>query len=216
MGLVTTANTVLDLTTLARVKAALNLQDVNTTRDAAISAHITAVSTEFAGRMKRWTKSERRTELCSFSAGRKSIVLRGAPMTLVHKVELSASDDFSASTPLVAGTDYHLDLRLGLVHLRVTPDAVRRSPSRWPEFPAQARVEYTGGLAVDTATLVANYPDLAGACDQQVIYLFQRTSKNALGSNSVLGANGETKFEGVYKLLPTVEATLDRYTRRTF
>lgn len=215
MGAPTTANTVLDLTTLARVKTALKLADADTARDAALSQFITELSMEFASLMKRWTLSARRQEIVHFSAGRKTVGVRGYPVTTFHTVQLAETEDFAGVSNLAA-TDYHTQALIGLVHLRIAPQAVRRAPSRVPMHPAVARVDYTGGMAVDTAALIANYPDLAAACEQQVAYLWQRSQRNALGSNSTTGPNGETKFEGQYDLLPTVRAVVDRYTRRAF
>lgn len=213
MGAPTTENTVLALTTLARVKQGLGLKDSDATRDAAISQFITEISAEFASRMKRWTKNARRQEVVPFSSGRKTIAVRGSPITKVYGVRLSETDDFTSATDLTVNSDYHLTQHLGLVHLHISGPAVVRGVTRYPVHPSNARIDYEGGLAVSTDALIENYPDLAAACEQQVIYLFQRAQKNALGSNSTVGSGGETTYVGKYDLLPTVQATLDRYRR---
>lgn len=76
-------------------------------------------------------------------------------------------------------------------------------------FPPGSRVvgTYTGGLAADTAAVIASDPVLVGKAELQIGVLWKRHN-SADKSSQTLG-NGTTNWTGDYKLLPDVADTLD-------
>jgi hypothetical protein len=72
---------------------------------------------------------------------------------------------------------------------------------------ARVAVTYAGGLAGDTASLVAAHPTLAGKCDLQVAMLWRRHN-TADKTGQTLG-NGNTSWNAEYKMLEDVTDALD-------
>lgn len=54
---------------------------------------------------------------------------------------------------------------------------------------AFVRVEYSGGMAADTADFMGKYPDLAAACESLVIYTLQTSRNPAVTGKSVKGGD---------------------------
>jgi hypothetical protein len=77
-------------------------------------------------------------------------------------------------------------------------------------MPNILKVVYTGGMASSTANFITAYPDIAGAVDQQVAYLYHQ--RNNLGTSSVSGDAGSVSA-GADSWLPSVLDTLRRYRR---
>jgi hypothetical protein len=74
------------------------------------------------------------------------------------------------------------------------------------------KITYTGGMAADTAGFISAFPDIAGAVDHQVAYLWHR--RNELGIASVSGDAGSVSV-GADSWLPWVKVILEQYRRRT-
>jgi hypothetical protein len=103
---------------------------------------------------------------------------------------------------IVASAGYAVNARLGCIQF----DTYTPVPG-----PGVCRVTWTGGLAATTDALVADYPDLAQACEQQVLYEVQRRT-NPGGTVQQAGGASAT-YEGPVKLLPRVVELLAPYRR---
>lgn len=76
------------------------------------------------------------------------------------------------------------------------------------EYGGLAEVSFTGGLATDTADVIAKHPVLEDACKMQVVSLWQRhTMPDRTGTT--IGP-GETTWTAEYSLLKSVRADLDQ------
>ena len=77
--------------------------------------------------------------------------------------------------------------------------------------PGVLRVIYAGGMAADEDAFIAAFPDIADACDMQVIAHYQRRSQ--LGAQGVSIGGGNVSYTGPLKLLPEVRAILAKHRR---
>ena len=73
----------------------------------------------------------------------------------------------------------------------------------------QLKVTYTGGLGTNTADVVANYSDLALACEMQCRALLR--DRDVLGATSVSVAGSAVSFNEPGGWLAEVKRLLDRY-----
>lgn len=206
-------STGLDFTTLARVREILGFPSSDTSKDALISQMITAASARIEDEMRRKAKKQAYTELYELPEARHVLMLRAAPVDAAQAVTIKANGtaDFTSATALTANRDFVLNPQAGIVRFYTTWQAPRRAGSSYPAGPIFVQVAYTGGLATDTAGLIAAYPDLAEATDLQASYLFRRRATP--GGNVTVGA-GSTSFEEQYGLLKEVQALIARHTRR--
>lgn len=76
---------------------------------------------------------------------------------------------------------------------------------------ALVKVTFEGGLADDTADVIANYPALSGACNLQVATLWRR--HNTADRTGMTLGTGQTSWNKEYNLLDNVTDTLDQYYR---
>lgn len=83
--------------------------------------------------------------------------------------------------------------------------------SRYARHPRALKITFTGGMANDTDSFVAAYPDIAGAVDTQVAHEWQR--RNALGVTSVSYPDGTTATLSFDRWIPSVKQVLDYYRR---
>jgi uncharacterized phiE125 gp8 family phage protein len=184
----------LDFTTLARAKAYMDIPSATTTNDATIQAMITAVSATLENSLNRSVKTEAKTERRSVSrTGR--FVLHNGPATSITSVKYSASGLFARDAVTLDPSSYELDAAkdvLAIPDLRV--------------YTGQIEVAYVGGMAADTASLLAAYPVLDQACMMQVAYLWAR--RKTPGRTSADIGNGSTQWIGDYDLLDAVVAML--------
>lgn len=217
MGTTIAGTNLLDLVSVATVKARLKITSGDTSQDANIALLISSVSARMASVMLRHTKSARRTELRQLSPGRNMISLKGSPITTVHSVKWGESPDLSATNPLVEGTDYFVVKPQGTIRFLVIAPSFRTGAIQRAAHPSQVEIDYTGGLADTTDNLIANgYGDIADACAMQTAYLWQRSQRGALGASNSKTGDSELTYDGPYDLLPDVADVCSRYTRRTF
>lgn len=186
----------LAMTTLARVKQ-LIAPIQSTDHDALITEMIASVSAEVESFLSRWALVDQRYEYHSVQdVFSRRFWLRGYPIVSIDEVKNDPDWDWDAASAIDAEN--------------YTSDGSERSgkllfSTSLALLPGQnaLRVQYTGGMAADTAAFVAAFQDLAGAVDQQVAYEFQRRLEMGATASSVGGHN--VAYQPAIKLLPVVE-----------
>lgn len=197
---------IIDLTTSARVKAALSIDASDTSQDTWIDAAITSVSQRIEMFIDREVETATRTEEYDVSDGRQeTIFLRTYPVTSITSIKNDPSWDFAAATALDSEL-YRLDGDNGEVHFRTELAA----------GPKAVQIVYVGGLAADTAAFIAAYPAITGAADIQIAAMFRRRS-SPQGETIIAGRGaGQLKHEAPLKLIPEVRETLIPFRRLRF
>lgn len=190
---------ILDLTTVDRVisymgsansgAAAGVFSPANRTT---LSGMISAVSQDFENYCNRFFKSESRTH--SEVLDGDTVFLPATPIASIESVMASASGRVADMVAL-ASTEYDI--------LPDSDGVVFYSLDRG----ARVLIAYTGGLAADTAALIAAHPALAGKCDLQVAMLWRR--HNTADKTGMTLGGGNTSWNADYKMLEDVTDTLD-------
>jgi len=117
----------------------------------------------------------------------------------------------------VAGNSFSSPTARGVIQsIDTTAMTARVTVSDGTLFPGDTLTSTTTG-SVWTVTLgetiipsiISDYCDLANACDQQAVYIYQR--RNTPGRKVVQSGQGSTTFEDSYKLLPGVIEILEYY-----
>ena len=190
---------VLDLTTVERVisymgsansgAAAGGWSDLN---KAILAGMISTVSQDFENYCNRFFKTEARTanEILDGS----TLFVAAAPISSVASITGAASGRVADMIPL------------GIADYDILPDGEGVAFYTLGRG-ARVAVTYTGGIAADTASLVAAHPTLAGKCDLQVAMLWRRHN-TADKTGQTLG-NGNTSWSAEYKMLEDVTDALD-------
>lgn len=197
---------IVDLTTVARVKAVLEQGGKTwSAADALIAQLVTEVSAAIERHLCRGLKAEARVEDFDIAPGQRVLVVEASPIAASPAVVVRAdvARVFGDDT-IVATTDYVVRSRLGIIEF----DAYQPAPG-----PGVVRVAYTGGLGADGTAIAAGYPDLAAACEMQVAAIVTR--RGNLGSSATSGGGGATTYTGALDWLPQVKALLAPL-RRTF
>jgi hypothetical protein len=210
---------VLDCTTLARVQARLPQTDAGS--NAIISTLITSVSAAFERETYRHFLTTDRVEVYPLRPPARVISLKGSPATVTDSrgvsttaftVKVSTSQSFSGAVSLTRNTNYVVEQDRGVLRILDNLETFTGGALGRSICPAYVQVSYTGGLAADTATLISTYPELAGACDEQVVYEFTRRSKLGASDYSI-GESIATHSDDV-NLLAGVRRVLARFKRR--
>lgn len=118
---------------------------------------------------------------------------------------------------VVAGNSFASATARGTIaSVDTTAMTVRVDVSDGTLFPGDILTSTTGGSAwtitlgeTIVPSIVSDYCDLANACDQQAVYIYQRRSTP--GRKVVQSGQGSTTFEDSYKLLPGVIEILEYY-----
>lgn len=182
---------VLDLTTLERLKAFGNI--TGSRDDAVLSSMVTYVSQKFEQYCSR---------LFLVGPDAESRILRGTmvpvkryPIASVQSVQV-ATTGRTSGLAAISSDQYEISPDGGAVRV-------------WDVSSGSlVVVNYTGGLADNTTVVIANEPVLEGACKLQTVNLWQRhTSPDKSGLTIV---QGETHWEGAYKMLDDVRRDLDQ------
>ncbi len=205
----------MDLTTLERVKVGLG--DAGNQNDALLAQLITSISVDLERRMKRYVQSAQRVEVVPVVSGYRCFSLRGTPLDPDSVAVVACpTRDFAGpeAFPYKANVDYVVDPENGLVNILRLFDTRIIGATLAPLAPGFFQVTYTGGLAADTAGLIAAYPDLADACDLQVVHRFKR--KDSAGAVKQTMGGTESTSTGEYKLLDRVEQVCAFYRRTVF
>lgn len=184
----------IDFTTLARVKAYLDIPSATTTNDTILQTMITSVSATLENSLNRTVKTESKVERRQTPMTGKFMIYNG-PATSITKVRYSPSGMFSRDATTLSTSSYELDPSGDIV---IIPDY--KGPS------GQVEVTYVGGMGTDTAALLAAYPVLDQAATMQVAYLWARRKTPGRSSTDLGGGN--TQWVGDYDLLDAVVSML--------
>jgi hypothetical protein len=194
----------MDLTTLAKVKALLELTE--TDWDGLITELIGSVSERCASYCNRDFENRSRVEY--HDGGGRYLYLRGLPV-VGSITSIYGSDTWEwASGDLIDSGDYFLHAS-GLVGYR---------DGAWPYGRKALKVTYIGGYFAFSAggTLPAGYnpppDDLEMAARTQVAYDFNR--RKDVGLESVSFPDGSIQKVNSGEFLPSVKAALNRYRIR--
>lgn len=193
----------MDLTTSTRVKALTESGGISagTANDTLIAQLIATHSQNIENYLGRKTLATSRTEQFDVARGQRAFLLSAFPVTEVTSARDADDRDF-ASALAIDTTDYYLDTARGVIEF----DGYQPINGA-----GTLQVIYTGGMAADTASFVAAYPDVAQACDMQVAYTISR--KDQLGAQSIGTQSGSVGWAGPLDLLPEVKRLLEPYRR---
>jgi len=160
---------------------------------------VTLYSNSFQTYLNRETLAAAQTEYFTVTDGR-MFDLKAYPVTSVTSVYNDSSRVWD--TGEIDSTAYYLNTETGVI----TFDGVGLVPG-----PGVLRVIYAGGMAADAASFIVAFPDIADACDMQVIAHYQRRSQ--LSAQGVSVGGGNVSYTSAIKLLPGVMAVLGKYRR---
>lgn len=192
--------TLLPLTTLERCKALLDMGET-VVNDTTISNLILAVSQAVEDYLDRGLFLEERTEVFDVRTGQIEWQLSAWPVSAIASVKSDTNWTFAAETALES-TEYTFDA-CGLLYIPSAPKAGKQS----------LQVVYTAGLAADTASLIASFPQLADVAEKQVVEEWRRRDKLSKGGESMQGYS--TSWDAV-ALLPSVTQRLQPLRRLTW
>lgn len=190
---------------LSTVDRVLALTSATGTAREETRAEVAAVLATVSGAVERYLDRlalrTARTEYLDVGPGQSVFRLAAYPVTALTSVAYDEQQTWA--TTLTSGTDFWSPLyeSAGLLRLKYGLCAAPRS----------LKVVYTGGMATDTDSFVAAYPDLAGAVDVQTSHEWQR--RNALGVSSVSYPDGTTASLSLERWVPSVKQVLDYYRR---
>lgn len=198
----------MNLSTVDRVLTVLSATgEAGTQHSDARKAEIAAVLATVSGAVERYLDRfalrTSRTEYHDVLPDMRVVRLRAYPVTTLTSVHYDADQAFGSSTAM--DSDDYYDPTL---------DDTGVMRFKWPfayDYPKALKIVYTGGMATDTASFVAAYPDIAGAVDTQVSHEWQR--RNALGVSSVNYPDGTTASLSFERWIPSVKQVLDYYRR---
>lgn len=209
----------LDCTTIARVQA--HLPQTDASADAVLQTFITGVSAEFERYLYRHLLATERTEVYAVRPSSRIISLKGSPVIATDgrgislnpfEVKASTSMDFSTAVALTRNSGYVLEQDRGVLRILGKLETFTDGLLGRASAPAYVQVRYTGGLAATTAALLTDYPDLATACELQVVHEFRR--RTTAGAGDVRMGDSLSTHSEDYALLAGVRAVLDRLKRR--
>jgi len=190
----------MDMTTKERIKLLRGIDD--TGADDQIDQVIGGVSARFEAILGRHALDTSYEETYELHRAAKVLWLRAYPISAISAVTYSSVPNDTSATALIADDEYYLDAEAGIVRLRL---------STTPYDPGYIAVEYDGGMGTTTAAFITNYPEIAAACDQQVVYELNR--RNTPGGQ-LSTRDGRTEFsKSEVNLLRGVREVLVTYSR---
>lgn len=199
----------MDLTTAARVKALLGLASNDTVDNTALGALISSVSRRIERHLHRELQSGvERTEVFDCWPDTDLLLVEAYPIASIASVTKAEDQDWAEGTGLVEGTGYVLHAAEGRLYRPNNSSAIA---VEWPRGVQSMRVVYTGGIAADTDAFVAAEPDIAHACESQVVEEWRRRTGMAATTRTVQGTTAT--HEGAVRLLPLVQEILEPYRR---
>ena len=155
----------LDLTTTAQIKAIRDLS--GTGDDAVLSTLIAQVSALAEDYMGRHTLIGRRTEIYPVFPAKDFVSLKGFPITSVTAIKFGSTRSFS-DIEAMDSTSYEILHGPGQLYFPSGAISPTVSPRCWIE------VQYTGGMALDSAAFLAAYPGISIAVANEVINRWNR------------------------------------------
>lgn len=153
----------MDVTELDRVRNLLGVQTDETQVNTALLRLIETYSNLAERYCNRHFLQTSRTEKFRIVPGQERIHVKGVPISSVTEIKNDSSRDFGASS-VVDADNYSAEDPddIGVIYFDV--------PLSWG--PAALQITYTGGLAADTTTLIANYPELSRAVEMQIAFVY--------------------------------------------
>ena len=211
----------MNATTTLRVKALLDIPAATTTHDAVLDNFVGAVSKRIEVFIDRPLVQAARTEEYDLKPRQRVIFLRSYPLSAqgdVTSVKVATNWDFAAATAITS-TDYHADLSTGSLHLNYSP-ITNYLGNNMGVAPNAVQVIYTGGFGAiasgsdPDATFLADYADIASACELQVVAMWRRRDDPGRRTTKI-GQYGATN-EAPLEFLPDVRQALLPYRRQRF
>jgi hypothetical protein len=189
------------LTTSARVKARLALggEQIGDQYDTWIGYAIAAYTRLFERMTHRLVEATSRTAVFDVDGRTQTFFLPGVPVSSITSIKNDPDRAFGSGTE-VDSDDYRLEDAAGLVVVDQTVLSIGRGA---------LQIVYVGGLGADADAVVAAYPDLAFAVEEQIAY-----HRNRLSSPGKTGASqpaGGVSFSAALGLLPLVKETFEEY-----
>ena len=182
----------MDLTTKARVKE-LAVHG-STANDDWFDQVIAGVSAAIEAKLERYVEVASRTERFRANGIRRIFFLMGSPISSISGVTNGGST---------------LDTDAYRIHPEVEGAVEFLSPPS-DIWDGGLEITYTGGMAADTAALIAAYPDLALAAEKEVLSLWQRKGQLAeVVSESYSGSTLAITKSMAW--LPETLETIERY-----
>lgn len=190
----------MNLSTVERVKAILEIPSTEETQDALLGQLLTQVSVAAEKRMKRRVQTGEVVETFDPFCGQRVLQLSAYPVTAVDVVAEDPLGVFDGDEVEIGEVNYRVNRTAGLLHL-----------VSWEVDgnPQSLRVTYTGGMAATPSAFVTAYPDIAGAVDLQVAMLYRRLS--TLGTTATSVAGQATSTQEPIRWLPYVADVLDAH-----
>jgi len=136
--------------------------------------------------------------------GNNVFVLKGATVSAISAVYVSAARDWDNETA-EDSDNYTYDPTAGIIYL----DGISL-----PQGFRTVKVVYVGGMATNTTTFIAAYPDIAEAMDEQVAYHYDR--RNDLGTTTIALDTTSRSYRGAMNWLASVRDILDSHMRYSF
>lgn len=198
----------MDLTTTTRVATLVNASgSVPAAFTSTVGQLITQVSAAVESFLDRYAESGvSRTEYLGVTKGQTVFRLRAYPVASVTSVSFDVDQGW---TDTLDSADY-LTPVYSAQGLLIVRSPLRTSDGYPDTLPGVLKVVYTGGMASSAANFATAYPDIVGAIDQQIAYLWHQ--RNNLGTGNVSGDTGSVSA-GADSWLPFVRQTLWRYRR---
>ena len=182
-----------DLTTVARLRMFGGIKGTDPDTDTLLAEMITYVSAKLEQYCSRGFKSEPAQEKRRLR-GTLVPVFRD-PVTAISSVRASTTGR-AANLAILPSSQYEIATNGGGVNVWDLPSG------------SLVEINYTGGLAADTADIIASHPVLEGACKLQTLNLWQRHKSPDKTGLTII--SGETRWEAQYKMLEDVKADLDQ------
>ncbi len=204
--------TVIDLTDITRVRAALKGKASDTDDDTLLGHLITLVSQDAMFKMNRAVEKKERTEYFDVHRGHNciSFFVLGSPIdtaetiTVVHNTEKprdwsNSADEISSAYILCEGE--YANYGQIVIERSLTP------------APNALKITYTGGMGASTSAITSAqaYKSLVTAVTLQVAYLWQRRSTWGLTKQNV--GDGQITWDGAITWRKWLEEIVRSYGR---
>ncbi len=135
--------------------------------DARLQALITRVTGAFERELDRYVEAKARTEQRDVASGQRHFSLPGYPVSALASVKFDHTRAFSGSETTLAADRYYIPLNQRDEHLLFIEDVLYTGRG-------VLQVTWTGGMGVDTDSVIAAYPELSDAATLEVANLWQR------------------------------------------
>lgn len=193
----------IDLSTVAKIIAKMDLSDAGDSRTTYIGLIITEVSSQITEFLSMHTLAAERTERYELRRFSKALTLDGNNLTGTTTVKVSRHpSDLATATADTEDEEYILNARTGVIRLL----------GDQPFDPAYVEVTYTGGFFANAGELGSKHLWLTDAAEMQILYRLQR--QDTLGGNvDTSGGQGTNFSQGSYDLLPPVRNILRAHRR---